>query len=98
MDKEKTQAFVDENYEKLFVNPLMEFVKVDNLTLMFDPEYLTNGKLDKAIAVVRDFAADIKIDGLSFHEYKEPGRVPMVAIVVEGASKLNVMVYGHLDK
>ena len=98
MDKEKTQAFVDENYEKLFVEPLMEFVKIDNLSPAYDKEYFTNGKNEKAIELVKAYAEEQKIDGLSFEVFSEPNKPAIVTIVVEGQGSQNLMLYGHLDK
>lgn len=98
MDAEKTQKFVDENFDKNFVEPLMDFTRIDNLTPAFDPEYLTNGKVDEAITFVKKFADSLEIEGLEFHTYREESKPPMVVMVYEGQGSPNVMVYGHLDK
>ena len=76
----------------------MDFIKIDNLSPAYDKEYLTNGKMDAAIALVKSFAEEVKIDGLTFTEFRDEGSVPIVSIVVEGGGSQNVMVYGHLDK
>ena len=98
MDKAKTQAYVDENYEKLFVEPLMDFIKIDNLSPAYDKEYYTNGKNEKAIALVKAYAEEQKIEGLSVEVFSEPNKPAIVTIVIEGQSKTNVMLYGHIDK
>jgi acetylornithine deacetylase/succinyl-diaminopimelate desuccinylase-like protein len=98
MDIVKTEAFVEENFEKNFVEPLSDFVRIPNLTPAFDPEYFTNGLNQQAIKFVKEYAESMKIDGLEFHHYEEEGMCPMVVMTYEGSGAPNVMVYGHLDK
>lgn len=44
MDAEKTKAYVDEQFDKTFVEALKGYVEIDNLTPAFDPEYLVSYK------------------------------------------------------
>ncbi|CAI2368449.1 unnamed protein product [Moneuplotes crassus] len=98
MDTEKTNKFLEENYDSVFVHHLSEYIKIPNLTPAFDPEYMTNGLLEQAIDYVVKFAEDLQIEGLKTHIKREEGRVPMVLFELPGASSSNVMIYGHLDK
>lgn len=98
MDSTKTEAFVDANFEKNFVEPLSDFIRIPNLTPAFDTEYFTNGLNQQAINFVKDYAESLNIEGLEFHHYEEEGMCPMVVMTIEGNGAPNVMVYGHLDK
>ena len=98
MDVKKTNTFLDEHFDKNFVEPLSDYIRIPNLTPAFDSEYMTNGLLDQAIDFVKKYAESLQIEGLKIHEYREEGRVPMVVMIYEGASTPNVMIYGHLDK
>lgn len=98
MDAAKTKEFVDEHFDKNFVEPLSDFIRIPNLTPAFDPEYLTNGLVEKSIEFIKNYAESLNIEGLEFHHYQEEGLVPMVVMVYEGAGSPNVMIYGHLDK
>lgn len=46
MNKEATQAYLDEHFNTTFVDALSGFVRIPNLTPMVDTEYLTNGLLE----------------------------------------------------
>ena len=98
MDKDKTWSFVDKHFEKKFVEPLQEFIKIPNLTPAFDSDYFTNGLVQKAIEHVKAYAESMEIDGLKFHIHDEAGKAPMVVMVYEGQGSPNVMIYGHIDK
>ena len=98
MDTAKTTKYVEDNFEKYFVEPLSDFVRIPNLTPAFDPEFYTNGLIEQAIDHVKNFAESLNIEGLEFHVHNEPDRAPMAVIVYPGNGKTNIMVYGHLDK
>ena len=98
MDVERTKAYVEENFEKCFVEPISGFIKIPNLTPAFDPEYYSNGLIQDAIQFVKEYAESMNIEGLEFHVHDEEGMPPMVVISIEGTGSPNVMIYGHLDK
>lgn len=98
MDPTKTKEFLEENFEKNFIEPLSDFIRIDNLTPAFDSEFLTNGKIQQAIEHVKKFAESLEIEGLEFHIQDDGTTAPMVVITYEGKGSPNVMLYGHLDK
>lgn len=98
MDKDKTLEYIDANFDKKFVEPLQEFIKIPNLTPAFDPEYFTNGLVQEAIQHIRAYADSMEIEGLKFHVHDEAGKAPMVVMIYEGEGSPNVMIYGHIDK
>lgn len=100
MNADKTKATVEANWDSWFVPGLSDFIAVENLTTMVDPDYLTNGKVEQAMELVDDYINKLKIEGLSKKIYKAENGLPMVVYVVDatqGCTK-NVLVYGHLDK
>lgn len=48
MDAAKTKAFVDKNFDDVFVKVLSGFVEIPNLTPGFDEHYFTNGHIVRA--------------------------------------------------
>lgn len=98
MDPIKTQEYLDENFDKYFVEPLSDFIRIDNLTPAFDSEFFTNGKIQQAIEHVRKYAESLEIEGLEFHLQDDGVAAPMAVITYEGRGSPNVMLYGHLDK
>lgn len=68
---------------------------------MVDPEYLSNGLLQKAMAHVDDYINKLDIVGLTKHTFTTEAGLPLICYVVEPSSAevtTNVMLYGHLDK
>lgn len=93
-------AYIDEHYDSWFVKGLGDFVRVPNLTQMSDPEFATNGLIQKAMEVVDEYVKKLEIKGLKRNVFHPPGKNPLVVYVVEpseGSTK-NIMFYGHLDK
>lgn len=93
-------AYIDEHFQKKFVEPLQDFVRVPNLTPMVDPEYATNGLVQKAMECVHTHILTLDIKGLTRTIIHPEGMNPLIVYIVEpseGATK-NIMMYGHLDK
>jgi len=101
MDKEKTAAFIHKHWDSWFVPGLSDFVRIPNLTPLVDPEYFTNGLLEKAIDLVHNYVEKLEIKGLTRTIIKhEKTGIPMICYVIEPSEgvKANVLLYGHLDK
>ena len=43
MNKEETLKFVESQWDSWFIPGLSEFIRIPNLSQLFDPEFLTNG-------------------------------------------------------
>jgi acetylornithine deacetylase/succinyl-diaminopimelate desuccinylase-like protein len=100
MNKDKTLETIEKNWDSWFIPGLSDFIAVDNLTLMVDPEYFTNGKVEKAMDLVDSYINKLDIQGLSKKIYRAETGAPMVVYVVEPTEGVtnNVLIYGHLDK
>jgi acetylornithine deacetylase/succinyl-diaminopimelate desuccinylase-like protein len=100
MNADKTNETIDAHWDNWYVPGLSDFIGVENLTTMVDPEYLTNGKMEEAIDLVDKYINNLKIVGIERKVYRAENGLPLVTYVVpasEGVDK-NVLVYGHLDK
>jgi len=91
-------SYIDEHFEKDFVAPLADFIRIPNISPGYDPNYFTNGLVEQAIDFTIKWAESLKIKGLSHYVHREPKIPPLVCIVIEGEAPRNVLVYGHLDK
>ena len=98
MDPEKTNEYIDANFEEVFIKNLSKFIEIPNLSPAFDQEFYTNGLIDQAIEYVIEFSKSLNIEGLEHRFYKEEGKCPMLIFTYPGNGKKNVMFYGHLDK
>jgi len=79
---------------------LCEFVDIPNLTPNNDPEYFTNGNLEKAMEHIDAYINKLEIKGISKKIYRTDDKMPLVTYVVEPSEGVtqNVLMYGHMDK
>ena len=95
----KTQ--VEANLKAFTIPWLKRFIDIPNLSRNFDPEWETNGLLEKACNLCLEFAEEIKLQGYEAKLYKDEGLTPLIfgtiAATKQGNVK-NIMVYGHIDK
>lgn len=52
LSKEETLKNIGDRWDNWFIPGLQDFVRVPNLTTMVDPDYLTNGLLQKSMECV----------------------------------------------
>lgn len=99
MQYEKTLNDAKEDFDKNILPALEEFVRIDNLSPCYDPEWETNGKAEKAGMLLLNWAKNQGIKGLKGELYKEKGKTHMLFIEIEsqGINK-TILLYGHFDK
>ena len=99
MKYEQTLKDAKKDFDENILPGLQDFVRIDNLSPDFDPEWETNLKLDKAGNHLVDWAMKQGVKGMKAELYKEKGRTPLVFIEIDpqGIDK-TVLLYGHFDK
>lgn len=99
MDFERTLKEGQEDFQKSILPALMDFIRIDNLSPAYDPEWKTNGKLEKACEHLLNWAKNQGVKGLKGEIVKEENRTPLIFIEIEpnGIDK-TVLLYGHMDK
>jgi hypothetical protein len=65
LNKEETIKNVTANWESWFVPALSDFVRIPNLTTMVDPDYLTNGLVQKAMEEVDQYINKLEVQNIS---------------------------------
>merc|ERR1712086_825747 len=101
LNVDKTRENIEKYWDSWYVEGLSEFIKIPNLTPMVDPEYLTNGLNERAMAHVDADINKLEIQGIEKKIFKPEGMTPLIVYIVEkseGASDTQLMFYGHLDK
>lgn len=83
MQYEKTLNDAKEDFDKNILPALEEFVRIDNLSPCYDPEWETNGKAEKAGMLLLNWAKNQGIKGLKGELYKEKGKTHMLFIEIE---------------
>jgi acetylornithine deacetylase/succinyl-diaminopimelate desuccinylase-like protein len=99
MDYEITKKLIDADFEKEVLPNLSEYIKIDNLSPFYDPEWNTNGKQDNAAKFCLDWVLRQNIKGLKGEIIKEADKTPLIFIEIDAhGSDKNYLLYGHFDK
>lgn len=100
MDPKRTQTLVDGVWTSSIVPALTEYIRIPNLSPMFDPGWREHGYMDRAVALAVDWVRSQNVPGLAIDVVRLEGRTPLVFIEVPGTGGTGdtVLYYGHLDK
>ncbi len=98
LDPRTTFEFVEGVWDDTIVPSLVEYVKIPNKSLLFDPKWKENGHMAKAVDLISSWCKERPIDGLSVEVVELEGRTPLIYMEIPGESDETVLLYGHLDK
>ena len=99
MNYDQTIKDVHEDFEKSIVPSLSDYIRIDNLSPHYDPEWKTNGKLEKAGNHILNWALNCGVKGIKGELITEKDRTPLVYLEIEAnGSDKNFLLYGHFDK
>ncbi len=96
--KEKLQAFVDGFWDDEILPTIQDYIRVPNVSPVFDPDWEQNGHMEKAHELAKRWVETHKPEGSTLHVGRLPGRTPLLLLEVPGKSDRTVVMYGHLDK
>eukprot|EP00743_Colponemidia_sp_Colp-15_P005085 GILK01005474.1.p1 GENE.GILK01005474.1~~GILK01005474.1.p1 ORF type:complete len:475 (-),score=78.59 GILK01005474.1:43-1467(-) len=100
MDNAKTTQFVEKTWNDSIFPALSDFVRIPNLSPMFDVNWSTNGLQEQAARLMVDWALAQGVANLTAEVVQVEGRTPTVFIEIAGSDPNcpTVLMYGHLDK
>eukprot|EP01137_Pigoraptor_chileana_P018086 Opistho-2@77045 len=101
MDAKFTIDYVSKAYDETIIPALVEYVKIPNQSPAYDPEWATNGYMDKAIDLMVSWVRSQNVEGLTLDILREPGRTPLIFMEIPGTAEkkdVTVLLYGHMDK
>ena len=94
----KNGSYINEFWDKHITPTLIEYIRIPNKSPDFDPDWLKNGHMTKALKLASDWAEKYKPDGSTVHIFQEQDRTPLIMIDCPGNIQGNILMYGHLDK
>ena len=99
MKYETTLEQAKKDFNENILPGLEDFIRIDNLSPDFDPEWETNLKAEKAGNHLINWAMKQGVKGMKAELIKEKGRTHLVFIEIDaqGIDK-TVLLYGHYDK
>jgi acetylornithine deacetylase/succinyl-diaminopimelate desuccinylase-like protein len=80
---------------------LTEYIAIPNKSPSFDRDWKAHGHMDRAVALLADWARPRLPEGATLEVLELPGRTPVIVIDVpafRSARTDGVLLYGHLDK
>ncbi len=98
LDSGKVRDFVQKTWDGSIVPTLAEYVRIPAKSPMFDAQWRENGHLDRAVALLQDWARARPIEGLQIDVVRLDGRTPVLLMEVPGTGRDTVLLYGHCDK
>lgn len=101
MDKKSFEKYVNRMFAENTLPALKSFIRIPNLTPACDPNWATNGLLEKAASLIISFGKALKLKDAEFNLIKDKGYSPLVFIDIPATrpnDKQTILFYGHFDK
>jgi len=89
---------ISTQWDAEIVPQLTAYIRIPAKSPHFDPQWETNGNIERAIQLAQAWVAKQPVRGLTFEIVRLPGRTPLLYFDVAGAGDRSVLLYGHLDK
>ena len=89
---------IHEEWSGSIEGTLADYVRIPNKSSLFDPQWEANGHMDRAAALLSDWARAQPVQGLTVEVLRLPGRTPVIYAEVPGSAEGRVLLYGHFDK
>ncbi|MBV2209084.1 MAG: M20 family metallopeptidase [Thermomonas sp.] len=94
--------FVGAKWDNEIIPQLVEYIKIPNKSPMFDADWVKNGHMDRAVALMEGWAKAQVIPGMQVEVVRLEGRTPLIFIDIPAANGGRnddcVLLYGHMDK
>jgi acetylornithine deacetylase/succinyl-diaminopimelate desuccinylase-like protein len=100
MDTARLSRFVSGLWDDEIVPQLVEYIRIPNMSPMFDAKWVEHGHMDAAVKLMENWARSklSALPGATLEVVRLEGRTPLIYIEVPGQGDDTVMLYGHLDK
>jgi acetylornithine deacetylase/succinyl-diaminopimelate desuccinylase-like protein len=98
IDHDRTRTFVQRAWDEQIIPALTEYIRIPAKSPMYDKAWAEHGHIDRAVALITDWAGRRKIEGLEIDVIRLEGRTPLILMEAPGASGETVLLYGHCDK
>ena len=98
MDIPRVLESVTQQWQDSIVERLTAYVRIQNKSPMFDPDWERHGYMEDAANLIADWCRKQPVDGMKVEVRRLPGLTPIVLVDVPGEVPDCVLLYGHLDK
>ena len=102
MDASQAKQFIDAKWDAEIIPQLVEYIRIPNKSPMFDADWVKNGHMDRAVALMEAWAKAQDVPGMQLEVVRLEGRTPLIFLDIPaangGSDEDCVLLYGHLDK
>ena len=94
-------TWVENLFQSSIVPTLVDYIKIPNKSMMFDPEWRAHGYMDQATEMFATWARGQLPKGATLEVVRLGERTPVIFMDIPGTGGRaddTVMLYGHLDK
>lgn len=98
MNPEKNKSYIKELWDTSILPTLKDYIRIPNKSVLFDPNWKTNGHMDKAVQLLANWCKQQAIPNMKLEVIELENRTPVIFIEIPGSSDDTVLLYGHLDK
>ena len=98
MDTKLITSFCHDHWDNSVVPELIDYIRIPNKSPAFDPNWQTNGFIEKVVTQFTDWIKKQNLSGLQLNVIRLPERTPLIYIEIDGNCENTVLLYGHLDK
>jgi len=102
MDASRVETFVSKKWDDEIVPRLVDYIRIPCKSPMFDADWVANGYIDQAIALMERWARAQAIEGMTLEVVRLDGRTPLIYVEIPaangGPADDCVLLYGHMDK
>jgi acetylornithine deacetylase/succinyl-diaminopimelate desuccinylase-like protein len=95
---ETLRQSIDAFWDAEILPALIEYIKIPNKSVHFDPDWESHGYMEEARRLAVDWLRAHPLPGAVIHDLKQAGRSPLILVEVPGGLEQTVLIYGHLDK
>ncbi|MGH7340730.1 MAG: peptidase M20, partial [Candidatus Rokuibacteriota bacterium] len=71
---------------------LTRYIEIPARSPAFDPQWSEHGHIDRAVALIEDWARRQPIEGLTVETVRLPGRTPLILLEVPGTSSAETVL------
>ena len=89
---------IEQFWDDAIVPTLVEYIKIPAKSPHFDKAWEKNGYIEAAVRLADQWCRQHAIPGMKQEIVRLPGRTPILFLEIEGKTKGDILMYGHLDK
>jgi acetylornithine deacetylase/succinyl-diaminopimelate desuccinylase-like protein len=89
---------IEQFWDDAIVPTLVEYIKIPAKSPHFDKAWEKNGYIEAAVRLADEWCRKHAIPGMKQEIVRLPGRTPILFLEIEGKTKGDILMYGHLDK